>query len=401
MKNDKLMIFSLVLVLLWVSCGTSETPDGKWRGTVTEENGVRTVLNPEEPVYGDLELELITELDLGEDPDDDNTVFFEARRLDVDEAGNIYVVDTGNHRIQKFDAGGRFLLTIGKEGQGPGEFESVSNIFLAPDGTLYAVDGVRLQRFKTDGTVLSTIPLTNRVRDFWITPEKHIYGVETRTTDEGRRRLLVRLDPEGKEMDILTEFADVKPLDQERDGYRVRFVILHPYNPVLYLRAAAGGGFLYGDSADYTIHLCSADGTTNLVINKAEASRQITQAEKDRVIEGVKERLESMGRSLPDEALEQGCQFPPTSPFYVDILTDKLGRLFVRRLRSSLDESGEQTLDVFGPEGHYLHRITTEARPLVIRNGLLYELSEDEDTGAVRLRRYRIANWDSLKTGIS
>jgi hypothetical protein len=401
MKHGRLKICFLSLVFLWASCGTSESPGGRWRGTVTEENGVRTVLNPEDPVYGEMELELETELDLGDNTDDDNTIFFEAQRLDVDEAGNIYVVDTGNHRIQKFDAEGRFVLSIGKEGQGPGEFESVSNIHLSPDGTLYAVDGVRLQRFKTDGTVLSTIPLTNRISDFWITPDKFIYGVETRTTDEGRRRLLVRLDPEGNELDILTEFADVRPLDQESDGYRVRFVILHRYNPFLYIKAAPGEEFLYGNSADYAIHRCSADGTANLVIKKTEASRSISQAEKDRVIDGIKERLEAMGRSLPDEALEQGCQFPPTSPYYVDMFTDNLGRIFVRRLKSMLDESDTQILDVFGPEGHYLHRIFTETRPLVIRNGLLYELWEDEDVGTIKLRRHRIKNWDSLKTGTS
>ena len=31
----------------------------------------------------------------------------------VDEAGNVYVADRGNHRLQKFGAGGRHLLTGG------------------------------------------------------------------------------------------------------------------------------------------------------------------------------------------------------------------------------------------------------------------------------------------------
>ena len=108
-----------------------------------------------------------------------------------------------------------------------------------------------------------------------------------------------------------------------------------------------------------------------------------------------------MGRSLPDEALQQGCQFPRQSPYYVDMHSDDRGRLFVRRLKSVLDESAVQILDVFGPEGRYLYRITTEVRPLVIRKGLLYELRQDDETGTILLRRYRIKNWDSLKTRIS
>ena len=56
-----------------------------------------------------------------------------ARRLQlpgdvaVDKAGNIYILDSGNARIQKFGPDGKYLATIGRKGQGPGEF-------ILPDG---------------------------------------------------------------------------------------------------------------------------------------------------------------------------------------------------------------------------------------------------------------------------
>ena len=40
----------------------------------------------------------------------------------VDGSGNVYVADTGNHRIQKFDANGTFLTTWGSYGSGNGQF---------------------------------------------------------------------------------------------------------------------------------------------------------------------------------------------------------------------------------------------------------------------------------------
>src|SRR5713226_5342947 len=41
----------------------------------------------------------------------------------TDASGNIFVTDTGNHRIQKFDATGNFVTAWGSEGPGAGQLE--------------------------------------------------------------------------------------------------------------------------------------------------------------------------------------------------------------------------------------------------------------------------------------
>ena len=38
----------------------------------------------------------------------------------VDHAGNVYVADQGNNRIQKFDSIGKFIATWGSSGSGNG-----------------------------------------------------------------------------------------------------------------------------------------------------------------------------------------------------------------------------------------------------------------------------------------
>ena len=227
MKNRTAIIALGITLSLLVSCTASDGPGGPWQGTITEDNGIRTVSNPDVPLHGEISWELETELVLGSDESDDNTLFHEARRMLVDPAGNMYVLDAGNFRIQKFDPQGRFLLTIGKEGQGPGEFEDLPAVYISPDETLYALGRNKLQRFKADGTHLSSLPLSHRLIDLWIAPDHTIYGVGTRTSDDGRLRFLVKLDPEGKELAIMAEFSDVEAAEHESDGARVRFVILH------------------------------------------------------------------------------------------------------------------------------------------------------------------------------
>lgn len=82
----------------------------------------------------------------------------------VDAGGTrVYVVDTGGvgskeHRVRVFDAqSGAHLFDIGKRGTGPGEFNLPRGAVVAPDGSLYVVDGgnFRVQRFGADGKYIS------------------------------------------------------------------------------------------------------------------------------------------------------------------------------------------------------------------------------------------------------
>jgi len=85
--------------------------------------------------------------------------------IDVDADGNIYVVDTGNHRIVKFDASGAFVRAWGEAGRGSGEFVYPFSIAL-DDGHVYVGDpnNGRIQFFDHDGTFLGQW-------GSWVSPE--------------------------------------------------------------------------------------------------------------------------------------------------------------------------------------------------------------------------------------
>jgi sugar lactone lactonase YvrE len=82
--------------------------------------------------------------------------FFFPRGVAVDFVGNIIVADEGNHRIQKFDARGSFLTKWGREGSGPGQFKSPWGVACDALGNVYMVDSGnhRIQKFDGNGTFL-------------------------------------------------------------------------------------------------------------------------------------------------------------------------------------------------------------------------------------------------------
>ena len=89
--------------------------------------------------------------------------FSQPRGIATGPDGSIYVVDTGNNRIQKFDASGKFLAIIGSgKGEGDGQFKPLSDtaagtgaggIAVDKDGNIYVADtwNHRVQKFDATG----------------------------------------------------------------------------------------------------------------------------------------------------------------------------------------------------------------------------------------------------------
>ena len=64
----------------------------------------------------------------------------------------LYEVIT-NHRIQKFDGNGNFLVTWGSYGSGDGQFSEPSHVAVNSSGDVYVVDrwNHRIQKFDSNG----------------------------------------------------------------------------------------------------------------------------------------------------------------------------------------------------------------------------------------------------------
>lgn len=152
-----------ILTALGVLCGANFVSAQK----VENVNGARVVHNEKGGKFGkDLPIAIKLVRSLGDvDSMDENLAFNYPGDITVDKAGNIYVLDSANNRIQKFGPDGKFLATMGRRGQGPGEFYNPDSFDFDAKGTLWVMDGYqnRIQTFTPEGKGDKNIPLLDRM----------------------------------------------------------------------------------------------------------------------------------------------------------------------------------------------------------------------------------------------
>lgn len=85
-----------------------------------------------------------------------NGFFDEPRGITIDDDGNVFVVDAGNNRVQKFTSNGTYVTQWGEIGSNNNQFNNPIDIVTDSQGNVYVVDAgnYRVQIFDNDGTWL-------------------------------------------------------------------------------------------------------------------------------------------------------------------------------------------------------------------------------------------------------
>lgn len=84
--------------------------------------------------------------------------------LKVSPNGNIYFADRSNYKIYYYSPAGKFLTSVGRQGQGPGDFQRWFGVFdAAENGDIFQVDffggNRRITHFTAAGRLLDSVPI--------------------------------------------------------------------------------------------------------------------------------------------------------------------------------------------------------------------------------------------------
>jgi len=161
----------------------------------------------------------------------------------------------------------------------------------------------------------------------------------------------------------------------------------HGFEHVFQMCAIGNETFAYGFSSDYVLNIIDSSGKPLLEIQKESPPLPISKKEKDTVREKFRDSPIKNVNNIP---------FPDHKPHFRKILANG-DWIFVEHYKSPQDQSKAWSMDVFNTQGFYLYKCTFPLRPKIIRDGFAYLIETSEETGDVRVKRYRIKNWGQLK----
>lgn len=309
-------------------------------------------------------LELVQEL-TGEEGTPSELV--NPQSLALDAWSRVYVVDQKPMGIKVYGADGRFIRTIGREGEGPGEFRSG---FIAVHNGYVVIHDPNVARttvWDTTGTYLRS---WNSSCCFWsdiqVDRQGRIYVptmIPGPANAPERGTPYVRWTLQGVEVDTIwvprnETQARYWTVTTSQGGRTVAQMMMGvPLTPRIISTLNPDGGVIFGWSADYQVAVSAAGEDTSMVFGRVWTPLPVTAERKRLEVETMVSRL---ARNYGEDNLRQTFKtedIPSSIPAFVGIHVDGDGYRWIR-LDPGTD-STRSTFDIFSAEGNFLGTLET------------------------------------------
>jgi len=354
-----LPVATLLFVLVSVSAGAAD-----WKGTDSTIDGELHIENPAEAIDPLMEIELEEVFRLGGWDGGDDEFFGVIVDIEEDAEGNLYVLDSQLNEIKIYGPDGEYLNSIGREGEGPGEFRNAGGLFWLPDGRLGVVQAFpgRLITLHTDGTPGDDFTLDDvegggfrmirgveRAGDNVVV----IYGLNDmnqETMKFTQTNYLMLVDADGHELKEMhsheshIDFASPKITEIEFDNFMNRWTT-----------GPDGRVYAVPVLSEYAIKVWGPDGELDRVIER-EYPEHKRDAEEKAELEDLYKRLTQGGGMPPNTTYEVETIHPCIN--WMGVYARPDGSTWVATSRGKDDVGGASlgTYDIYDPKGRLVRQ---------------------------------------------
>ena len=330
--------------------------------------------------------------------------------LGFDGRGNLFVLNPDAAVVAVVDRSGGLVRTLGRRGEGPGEFSGPDDIYVWRDGAVVVADRSRGSYvvFASDGSFDRQVNMSaGQVADYGMMAfrsgarpdpgavalvargmsnvvQEQFRRIESPNPTIGPRGLeRLTLGPAGTTAEPIVRAGDVRApaLGEEASGATDE---PRRFDPPLLFDVLPDGSVAYADSAGYSIKLVAGDGapigtiarplTPEPVTTEVETTvRDSAMAEFERLY-GDPDNPQGPDRAPPEFMAQmvarmradiEGMQFNHEIPVVLSLRATWEGGLWVRRRREGDPwEGAVGVIDVWNPDGRYVGTLPPDDPPM-------------------------------------
>ena len=354
----------LTTTLILAACEADNDRSAAGQDVVIQTIGDTTVVRTLSGSVWGAEATLVPEVSIGELDGPEEYLFGWIFSIAVDDDRNVYVFDYQAQHVGVFDSEGNHVQTLGRPGEGPGEFNRAEAIALLPDGRL-VVRNPGNQRIEVFG------PEPGRTEQ-WGYPAGGLTTFQPLYTDMHGRTLVTIVDRSrdlSSSRTLVTQLLvlgpDGTPVDTLPEPSSPSTTPFGPFSPMFQWTVHPSGHFLTGMPSEYRIDLARDDGVLRI-----ERSVDPVPVLEEEGAYARERRVRSMRERDPDWSWS-GPPVPKHKPFFSALQAGRDGRIWVRVAAEGYPVENEDhdpedpssmpvlwrtplRYDVFEPDGTYL-----------------------------------------------
>ena len=300
------------------------------------------------------------------------------------EAGRIFVADGTGERVIVFDENGRFVRTIGRAGDGPGEFRSPTALALDPGGVVAVWDAGRgvISRWSAKGELRDEQRAPIR---YWgpgfATRGDGVVAVTQSTTGTQRRQSLVEAHDSGEPVELFAVTRELVPLNLPGMSMPAPRI----FAPDL-IWTTAGDTVLVLNGPEYRIDALAHGGTVTsirrdippIAVTRELAAARVGSGPYGGFLRRTGITADQMVSAVGFEEVASPIEWLAVAP---------AGRLWVSR---GTGLPVPDRVDVFAPDGRYEGTFNAPGFPVAFLSDTVFVALEITDLGEPVLGLYRL-----------
>lgn len=312
-------------------------------------------------------------------------------QIRIDGEDNVYMMELKHGKIFKFDKDGKFITTIGKRGEGPGEFKMAFGFFIVGDEIVVPSMGGIFQYFGIDGKFNKSVNTGSFVFPRYYIDRDRFVWVRSDREGMGKKPEKISIyDMRTKKSIDIMEISPENLLTAEEGG--MRLVIKDSQTTAGVVLTLQGKDVLFGKSDKYLFKKIDLSGKVISSFSLEGRNRKpISEKFKRKRFENISINGGRMPKNMIDQMLKG---MPDIATFFSQVRIGKNGLIYI--FVSDLENENGQEIDIFSPEGKYLYHgeINVEdgekiTSPIAFHGDSIVMFVEDEE-GESSLIKYKI-----------